>query len=387
MTGGGAVVSGLGLSAYLAGWQLGWLELLVLAAGCLLALLAALPFVVGRTRLELERRVQPRRVVAGETAVAVLAARNTGRTPTAPRVVEDRVGGGRLLVELPALGPGGTTEAVYPLPTGRRGRIEIGPAVIVKADPLGLLRRDTAHTGTDTLWVHPRTTALQPLPVGFAKDLEGPTTDTSPAGDVAFHALRPYVVGDDFRHIHWMSSARSAAGSLLVRQYVDNRRPHLAVLVDPRPALYGPEGFEVAVEVAASLALSSMVAQQPLALRIGGEVVVGQHRRGGRDDVLDHLAVVQPDPAATPQRLPSLAPLALALLRAELGSSALVVITGRAELEDLMGTVQVARRFARVLAVRVWPPGERRRGVLPGARLFDVEGLEEFRRAWNGVGA
>ena len=72
--------------------------------------------------------------------------------------------------------------------------------------------------------------ARRPLPVGFAKDLEGPTSDASPAGDIAFHALRPYQLGDDHRHIHWMSTART--GTLMVRHYVDNRRPTLAVLLD-----------------------------------------------------------------------------------------------------------------------------------------------------------
>ena len=112
---------------------------------------------------------------------------------------------------------------MYPLPTARRGVVDVGPALIVKTDLLGLMRREIAQTDVDRLWVHPRVAALGPLPVGFAKDLEGPTSDASPAGDVAFHALREYELGDDHRHIHWMSSART--GTLMVRHYVDNRRP------------------------------------------------------------------------------------------------------------------------------------------------------------------
>ena len=49
---------------------------------------------------------------------------------------------------------------------------------------------------------------------------------------MAFHALRPYQLGDDHRHIHWMSTART--GSVMVRQNVDNRVPSVVVLLDPR---------------------------------------------------------------------------------------------------------------------------------------------------------
>ena len=54
--------------------------------------------------------------------------------------------------------------------------------------------------------------------------------------DLAFHALREYVPGDDLRHVHWRSSAR--AGELLVRQYHDTRRNHATVVVDADPAAY-----------------------------------------------------------------------------------------------------------------------------------------------------
>ena len=119
---------------------------------------------------------------------------------------------------------------MYPLPTARRGVVQVGPALIVKTDLLHLMRREIEQTGVQTLWVHPRVAALAPLPVGFAKDLEGPTSDASPAGDVAFHALREYELGDDHRHIHWMSTART--GTLMVRHYVDNRRPSITAVVD-----------------------------------------------------------------------------------------------------------------------------------------------------------
>ena len=136
------------------------------------------------------------------------------------------------------------------------------------------MRREIAQTDTQTLWVHPRVAALRPLPVGFAKDLEGPTSDASPAGDVAFHALREYELGDDHRHIHWMSTART--GTLMVRHYVDNRRPNLTVVVDTEIDSYRSERqFDLAIEVAASLGVSSMLHGQPVAVWLDRD---GRHR-------------------------------------------------------------------------------------------------------------
>ena len=39
----------------------------------------------------------------------------------------------------------------------------------------------------------------------------------------------------------------------------------------------------------------------------------------------------------------------------------------------------VARRSARVILVRVWPPGDRLPGSLPGGKVVDVDDLDHFR--------
>ena len=47
----------------------------------------------------------------------------------------------------------------------------------------------------------------------------------------------------------------------------------------------------------------------------------------------------------------------------------------------------VARRMARVILVRAWPPGDRLPGVLPGAKVIDVDELAMFQAAWSKVTA
>lgn len=370
----GWVVVAVGVLGYLGGWQLGWIELMVIAAGCLLAAGVAVPFVVGRLKLQVERRLAPDRVSVGEPAVAELSVTNDTGRAVGPRIVEDRLRTGPMRIEVPGLAAGATTQALYDLPTARRGRYSIGPAVVAKADPLGLLRREVTQTAASTLWVHPRTTHLPALPVGFAKDLEGPTTDTSPAGDVSFHTLREYQVGDDYRHIHWLSTAR--AGTTMVRHYVDNRRPQLAVLLDDRAEVFDGDGFELAVSIAASLGVSAALHRQPVSISLGPKGLVAG-REGGTERVLDALTLVEPGEGHAPHVAAS------QVLRREPGTSALVLLTGPVPGRELLQTVQTVRRSCRTVVVRVREDGPPPQDAVPGARLIDADDLEVFRHAWE----
>jgi len=172
-TSAGLIVAVVGIAAYVAGWRLGWVELMVVAAGALVALSVAAPFVVGRLRLDVSRELEPERVMVGETSIAILDITNSTGSGIRPRLLEDRVAKSRVLVEVPSLRAGQSHQAVYPLPTSRRGSYTIGPAVIARQDPLRLLRRGVPQAESSTLWVHPRYAALSPLPVGFARDLKG----------------------------------------------------------------------------------------------------------------------------------------------------------------------------------------------------------------------
>ena len=392
----GLAAVAIGAVAYVAGWQLGWVELMVVAAGCLLALILAVPFVVTRSKMELQRVVTPLRVRAGDTSIAELRAINHARVPMRRVRVEEGIGDHVVPVDIPGLGPGAEFVAVYPLPTERRGVMQIGPAVVTRSDPAGLLRRDIAHTSVETLWVHPRWQFVRPLSAGFAKDLEGPTTDDSPAGDIAFHAVRPYQDGDDPRHIHWLSSART--GSVMVRHYVDNRRPHLTVVVDASPSAWAGDEFEVGVQVAASLVLSSMAGRLPVSARVGREWICGRAQPADQDRALDQLTT-----ARTVDDGPLVATVADAL-RTEPTTSVVALVTARTDLADALACVNHARRVAKVFVIDVSstdphpvdgdadhhivepaiaePVG--RRG-LPGARVLRADTLDRFVAGWNRV--
>lgn len=391
LTRAGLTLTFFGVLTYVLGWRFGWVEFMVLAAACLAALVVALPFVIGRLRLDVTRELEPKRVTVGDPAVALLTVTNPSKSPVGFRAIDDRVAilrgpdrdvaelGETVALEVTGLKPGESREAMHRLPTSTRGVVSVGPAIVAKADPLGLMRREVRQAEPDTLWVHPKIVSVNPVPVGFAKDLEGPTSDTSPAGDVAFHTLREYQVGDDHRHIHWLSSAR--AGSLMVRHYVDNRRPHLTVVLDNRPDAMSPEQFEVAVSIATTLTVNSQLAQQPIALWNGQQAVLGQTVGGNTEDVLDQMALV------TQQAGDSLLEQTMKATHHEPGTSAVAVVTGGQLGEDLLPAVQQLRRSANVIVARVWPHDEIKASALPGAVVLDVDSLERFQVAWNqGVG-
>ncbi|HEY9564008.1 MAG TPA: DUF58 domain-containing protein, partial [Nocardioides sp.] len=219
-----AAVMGIGL-----GFSQGWTELRVLGLVCLVLLLLALVWVLGRTSYEVDFDLHRQRVVAGETASGRVVIRNRGRRALFPTRIELNVGKGRAHFMLPSLARDEEHEQLFDVPTRRRGVITIGPVASVRSDPLGLLRRTQRWADSVDLHVHPVTVPLTNDSTGFIRDIEGVTTQELSSSDVSFHALREYQPGDDRRAIHWRTTAR--VGRLMVRQFEETRRAHLLVVL------------------------------------------------------------------------------------------------------------------------------------------------------------
>lgn len=365
------------LGAWVVGVLANWIEFAIVGTALFLALLTAIPYLLGGRKLRLERELQPTKVHVGDSAVSVLSIFNDGATPSAPRVVEDNVAGQPISIDVPAIGAGSSTTKLTDLPTDRRGVIKVGPALLTKADPLGMARVDRGQTGELSLWVRPRVTPLAGARAGFAKDLEGPTFDNSPDGDVAFHTIREYERGDDIRHIHWMSTART--GDLMVRHFVDNRRPYLAVVVDNRTDSASEDQFERMLEIAASQVLSAELDGRPIALWVGNQEVVSNQVPADLDTGLDRLCIS--DRQADGQDLLT------TFERASVVDPALsttLIVTGPIDGKALLPVVQKARRFGAVIVTRVVDPSTKPISI-PGARVFDATSLKAFAVFWKAV--
>lgn len=264
----GGSVALLGLVSWTLGWYFGWQEFMYIAGAALIVLASAALFTFGRTQLSVRLRLEPKRVVVGDQAVAELTVRNSSSTRMLPVRLEVPVGLGVAHVDVPSLPGHGEIDEIFVIPTSRRCVIDTGPVRSVRGDPLGLLRREVDWTGVEELFVHPRTTRLTGLTAGWLRDLEGQTTKDLSNSDLNFHALREYSPGDDRRHVHWRTSAR--LGKLMVRQFVDTRRSHLGLLLSTNPADYADaDEFELAVSMVASLGLRALADEQTASLVAG----------------------------------------------------------------------------------------------------------------------
>lgn len=249
----GWLVLGLAVVALVLSAVFGWQEFTYLGTVTLAALVVSCAFLFGRASYGVLIELNPRRVVVGDRAMGRMLVTNTGAKALTPTRMELPVGKGVAEFQLPSMKPKEQHEELFAVPTHRRAVIVAGPAESVRGDQLGLLRRALKWADAVDLFVHPKTVRLVPSAAGLVRDLEGQVSKTITNNDIAFHALRPYVPGDDRRYVHWRTSAR--IGQLMVRQFQETRRSQLTMIHASRGDLYASEDeFELAMSVTASIA-------------------------------------------------------------------------------------------------------------------------------------
>ncbi|MCX8688181.1 DUF58 domain-containing protein [Bifidobacterium sp. B4142] len=230
----------------------GWRELL---AGALLGvgmLLLGLLMSLGNLSCSAETSLDQGHLEVGGQAELILVLTNPGSRSTCRGRIGLALGQGTVMAPLPALTPGQSHQIRLKLEARSRGVIDLGPVTMEAGDPLGLIRRRRILSGARKLYIHPRTVALPPLEAGLERDLEGDPGPGIVDDDLEFHALRPYVPGDDIKRVHWLSTAR--AGTLMVRQYEPTLRTRIKLILDGQAISYrSADEFELAVEIYASL--------------------------------------------------------------------------------------------------------------------------------------
>jgi uncharacterized protein (DUF58 family) len=340
LSGWGALGAGIGL--YAAGVALGLPELTVAGAALVLLLLAAVGWVLRPPSLSVSRQLEPVRVRRRSPALGLVSITNTGHRRAPRLTVEDSAGDRVVTLEVPPLHPAEVFTSTYRLPTDRRGVFDVGPLVLAQTDPFGLVARRRSFGEAARLWVHPLSHPVPAARSGSTIEMDGPMDDTAPEGTIAFQGLRPYVVGDDLRLVHWRTTART--GTLMVKKHVDTNRPQVVVLLDDRTASYPEAGwFEEAVEVAASLVEQAVRSGAPTRLDTISGSVTGFVPAGARD-ALDVLAELQLRTTGDLGR-------AVLLLELESGGSAAVLVTGERLADDPISLDRLAGRYRRVSAL------------------------------------
>ncbi|MCL2784047.1 MAG: DUF58 domain-containing protein [Propionibacteriaceae bacterium] len=265
--------------SWIIGARFGWVEGAILAVFLLAGVGIGALFTIGRSRLEVNLNLTPSRVFAANSAVASFEMKNVaGRRMSAARV-RLPIGETSVWSTTPALGNEESFDDIVTIATAVRGVITVGPVMTYRSDPWGMVRREVAWTDTQELFVHPKIVALDELGNGLLRDLEGQSTLEVSNSDLAFHSLRDYVPGDDRRHIHWKSTARLSAMSgkdlFMVRQFLDTRKSHIAVISDLEASHYSSEEeFELSMSCAASVSVRTVMDDMDLTILCGDNTVV-----------------------------------------------------------------------------------------------------------------
>ncbi len=359
------------LALFTAGWLLRYGPLVIIGAVLATALVAAVVLVSQRPSLDVQRRVVPDRVTAGQDAVAHLRITNDGRRILRDGVALERFGDGLIPLTIPQLQPGQSVESIERLPTDRRGVFQVGPLVINRSDPFGLVRKGDWKASSATLWVHPLLHDVAAFPSGLARDLDGPSSGEAPEGGVAFQNLREYVVGDDRRLIHWRSSAR--LNKLMVRHNVDSHQPRSLIVLDTRADVYTGEGFEDAIRAAASLTTSSRKGRFPF------KVVTTCGRTYDQSFPHSHLMDEFAGLAAS-TNASTLPELVTTMARSQTGFSA-AVITGTNSVDELSYLGRLSSMFDAVTICRLGPHTDA--VELPGTVVINAGNSSEFAKYWN----
>ena len=255
------VISGLSL---LFGISAGWAELIGLGVAGLVTFGFASLYALFTHAHEVSFHLEHSRVSVGQDAALTVRVSNPTSRSLPGLDIYIPLNEEQISCEVNRLRRGQHEDIALPIPTDHRGVISVGPARVVRQDPLGLISREVTHGDAATLFVHPTTVPLMSMSTGFVRDLEGnPTTDLTD-NDLSFHALREYLPGDDRRNIHWKSTAKT--GQFMVRQYEQTRRSHLMIALDCDPGAYGASGggtvkdaeYELAVSAAASIGVRAI---------------------------------------------------------------------------------------------------------------------------------
>jgi uncharacterized protein (DUF58 family) len=225
---------------------------------------------------------------------------------------------------------------------------KVGPSKVTIGDPLGFIESTSTFGTVDRLVVYPRIDPLAGVPTGRGQDQTINTARASfwHTGGEDFFTLREYHQGDDLRKVHWPSSAKH--DQLMIKQLEMPWQSRAFILLDPRVEPHeSAESFEQAVRGAASTLkhLFSSGYTPTIWAGTGNGTVVGSAR--AYQVAMEELATVRPTKGQNLRHLVS------RLRRSGMAGGVLVMVTGRADEEDLAAMQLLGQDFYRTVVLSV----------------------------------
>ena len=215
--------------------------------------------------LEYARRIpEGERPTAGRSSHVELAVPNASRTRSPNVEVVDHLPERRSFRGPPVAGTE-TRKTREPVLFAKRGFYELGPAEIRTTDPFGLLRFARRFRARTEVTVYPEVFEFAGFPSRGRKGDAGARGSSAQRGD-EFSGLREYRRGDDRRHIHWKSVART--GELVVKEFAQESPQRHAVVLDLHRMGIGATEIEVEDAVSAAASVLQYLAWEGLPFRL-----------------------------------------------------------------------------------------------------------------------
>lgn len=186
----------------------------------------------------------------------------------------------------------------------RWGTPTVGPALVVVRSPWWAYRTTASPVELGSMTVTPQGSGFDSdAPTPHPEGLVGVNRSSRSSTGAEFATIRPFVVGDRLRRIHWPASLRS--GELHVTTTYADQDAHVALVVDafsdlgPREGIDGrPTSLDLTVRASASLADHYLGIGDRVSLRVlGARGIPRLAPRAGSVQarrVLDTLARVEP---------------------------------------------------------------------------------------------
>lgn len=253
-----------------------------------------------------KRKVPPRVMTNEPVNISLTVENHKWVIPSCVLTVHDQLESSRERVQASVvflfIMPGKAQTAQYLLKLANRGVYKFQSLTVLTRFPLGIVERGLSTTQADTIFVYPQ---IGRLAHSWKQKLMGGeflTTTVRNRNSVfndEFHSIREYRQGDDYRTIHWPSSARR--NELMVREFEESRDPHLTIILDltdhPSAESTTSDNLEHAISFATTIAVEH--AQQCSVDRLSFVCIGDQswswhgERTSAITELLDQLAQAQ----------------------------------------------------------------------------------------------
>lgn len=233
-----------------------WRELLVSCVVCC-ACLAQAPLTARRHKAVQAVLRCPHTATVDDTITVTIIVANSGMRSSSMLQAMLPVGGHNIMVKIPTIAAHSDIQLAVPVPARARGNIEVGPLLIRQDDVFTVLWKEYPISDSTKIFIHPVTVRVDSAWDLASSMMQGATDSNEAVKDVDFHGLREYEPGDDLRHVHWISTAKT--GQVMIRQYDASLQVEpLFVLCTSTASYASAEEFETAVSVYASYGLDAL---------------------------------------------------------------------------------------------------------------------------------